>query len=131
VPLQLLRSPAPAVPALLHRSQLAPEVAIMLSQLLGGAAASGIYLLIWLAYPKGMGFGDVELAAFVGLVTGYPGALVAVFASVVLGGFAALGLLVLGKAKRSSYIPYAPFLVVGALLMLLWGEPFLAWYALR
>jgi leader peptidase (prepilin peptidase)/N-methyltransferase len=100
----------------------------MISQLLGGVVAFGIFFLVWIISPRGMGAGDVKLAAFVGLITAFPGALFAVLGSFVLGGVVALLLLISGRATRKSHIPFAPFLVVTTLALLLFGDPIVAYY---
>jgi len=87
--------------------------------LLGGVTGFAIFLLIALAKPGGMGMGDVKLAGLIGLVLGYPGVLVALFIGIIVGGIGALVLLLSRRAQRNSYLPYAPFLVTGALVTLL------------
>jgi len=83
-----------------------------LSQLIGGLFAFGVFLTIWLVAPRGMGAGDVKLAALCGILTGIPAAVAAVFGSFILGGFVGGGLLLAGVAGRKTAIPFAPFLVV-------------------
>jgi leader peptidase (prepilin peptidase)/N-methyltransferase len=100
----------------------------MISQLIGGVVAFGIFFLVWIISPKGMGAGDVKLAGFVGLITGFPGALAAVFGSFIMGGVVALVLLATGKATRKTAIPFAPFMVIAAFLVMLYGDPLLHWY---
>ena len=87
--------------------------------LLGGASGFAIFLLIALARPGGMGMGDVKLAGLIGLVIGFPGVLVALFIGIMAGGVGALVLLLSRRVQRGSYLPYAPFLVTGALIALL------------
>jgi len=100
----------------------------MISQLVGGVIAFGIFFIIWLLAPQGMGAGDVKLAAFAGLVTAFPGALAAVFGSFVLGGVVAIVLLVGGAARRKTLIPFAPFLVITTFLVMVYGDQLLYWY---
>lgn len=134
IPLQLLVTP----PIYAHygfldlltrgSSSLSLPVWSMISQLIGGITAFGIFLIVWLISPRGMGAGDVKLAGFIGLVTAFPGALASVFGSFLLGGVTAIILLVSGKADRKTAIPFAPFLVVAAFLVMLYGDPLLRWY---
>ena len=98
-----------------------------LSQMLGGAIAFAIFFLIWLVSPQGMGDGDVRLALFSGLITGFPGALIAVLASFVLGGVTAVLLLLARRVDRKTAIPFAPFLVITTTAALLYGDAFLRW----
>ena len=90
---------------------------------LGFLAYGGGLFLLALISPRGMGMGDVKLAALIGLVIGSLGlAEVAVAAGVgiLLGGVAALGALVLG-AERKSALPFGPSLAVGAVISAFWG----------
>ncbi|MDE0675381.1 MAG: A24 family peptidase [bacterium] len=64
-----------------------------------------------------LGMGDVKLSAVLGLVCGYWGvgvALRAILSGFVIGGAAALGLMIARRADRHTHLPFAPFLVVGA-----------------
>lgn len=99
-----------------------------LSQLLGGVVAFAIFFLIWLISPQGMGDGDVRLALFSGLITGFPGALVAVLGSFILGGVTAILLLLAGRVSRKTAIPFAPFLVITTAAMLFYSDAFWRWY---
>jgi leader peptidase (prepilin peptidase) / N-methyltransferase len=113
---------APAAPVVLLLS-LVPGMAGPVSSLLGGAAGFGLFLLIFLLSRGKMGAGDVKLAGLIGLMLGYPAAIYALLWGIILGGIAALLLLVTRKVGRKSYIAYAPYLSVGALIVLLrlWG----------
>lgn len=99
--------------------------------LVGGAAFFTVYFLIFFIYPRGMGFGDVKLAAVLGMVLGWSGAaalIVGFFAPFVLGGFFAIGAMARGKAHRKSELPFGPWMVLGTALALLWADPLAAWY---
>ncbi len=94
--------------------------------LLGLVVARSFFWVLWFLRSAGMGFGDVRLAAPVGLVLGWVG-----WGALVLGlwiGFIAFALPALGLAvvrrdrallKRS--FPFGPFMVLGALVGLVWG----------
>ncbi len=86
--------------------------------LLGGAIGFGLFFLLWAIYPAGMGFGDVKLAGYVGLVAGFPRVLSCLVAAILAGGLVALVLLATRRVGRRSYIPYAPFLAFGGALAL-------------
>lgn len=99
--------------------------------LLGGLALFGIYLLLALVYPAGMGIGDVKLAGILGMALGWLGWgpwLVGAFLAFLLGGLAGLALIVLGRAGRRSAIPFGPFMVAGALVAVLGGTVVADWY---
>jgi leader peptidase (prepilin peptidase)/N-methyltransferase len=96
--------------------------------LIGGAIGFGMLFLPYLVYSKGMGAGDVKLALMVGLMNGYPEALVAVIIAILAGGLLAMLLLTLRLKKRGEGIPFGPFLAVAAMAALLWGETIWDWY---
>jgi len=119
----LLRLPADGGGVVLSQAGLSA-----INHLLGGLAAFLILLLVRVLAPGGMGGGDVKLAAFLGLITGLPGAILAVLGSFVLGGVVALALLLSGLAKRKTPVPFAPFLVVAAFVVMIYGDRLVGWY---
>jgi leader peptidase (prepilin peptidase) / N-methyltransferase len=79
---------------------------------------------------SGMGMGDVKYAISIGLVVGYLGGLhlvVWAYGSIVSAVVIAMGLLLAGKAKMASRIPFGPYLAIGAMLAILAGDPLTAW----
>jgi leader peptidase (prepilin peptidase) / N-methyltransferase len=92
------------------------------------AAAGGLLFLVALAYPRGMGLGDVKLAAVMGLFLGRnvaPAILVALLAG------SAVGLAMIardGAAARKQAIPFGPFLALGGIVGLLAGDQLIDWY---
>lgn len=97
----------------------------------GAGIVFGAYLLLAALVPKGMGLGDVKLAGVVGLVLGYVGwAALAVggLAAFLLGGMFGLLAIAAGKARRSTGIPFGPWMLGGAWLGILLGEPIAGWY---
>lgn len=95
---------------------------------LGGAIGFVIFLLIALVSRGGMGWGDVKLAALIGLATGFPLVFVAIIMAAILGGIVAVALLVAKKRNRREMIPFGPFLALAAMVTLLWGSNILGWY---
>jgi leader peptidase (prepilin peptidase)/N-methyltransferase len=63
-----------------------------------------------------------------GLLLGFPKMLVALFCAFVLGGMAASFLLLRGKKKIGQTVPFGPFLIMGLLIALVWGESIWLWY---
>jgi leader peptidase (prepilin peptidase) / N-methyltransferase len=98
-------------------------------QLISGAAAGGFLLVFVLAYPRGMGMGDVKLAAVLGLFLGREVA-VALLSGVALGTVA--GAVVMArvgvKAGRKTAVPFGPFLAIGGVIGLLVGPAIVHWY---
>jgi len=95
---------------------------------IGCGIALGIALLIVLLSKGGMGFGDVKMAALIGLVTGFPLVFVALILGAIIGGLAAGILLALKKKGRKESIPFAPALSVATIVTLLGGTDILKWY---
>jgi leader peptidase (prepilin peptidase)/N-methyltransferase len=98
------------------------------SAALGGAIGFGIFLLIALISRGGMGWGDVKLAALIGLATGFPLVFLAIIMGAILGGTVAVALVIAGKRKRRETIPFGPFLAAAAMITLLWGSNIMSWY---
>jgi leader peptidase (prepilin peptidase)/N-methyltransferase len=95
---------------------------------LGGAVGFVIFLLIALVSRGGMGWGDVKLAALIGLATGFPLVFLAIIMAAILGGIVAVALLIAKKRNRRQTIPFGPFLAIAAMVTLLWGSNILNWY---
>lgn len=95
---------------------------------IAAAAAGGLLLAVALAYPRGMGLGDVKLAAVMGLYLGraVAPALLIAFAAGSLVGLALIARH--GAAARKRAIPFGPFLALGGLIALLAGDQIVAWY---
>jgi prepilin signal peptidase PulO-like enzyme (type II secretory pathway) len=81
-----------------------------------------IWLIYFLSKEKAMGLGDVYLAAILGFLLGWQKGFLALYISFVLGGITGLFLILFGRKKLKSKIAFGPFLVVGAFLMLFFGE---------
>jgi leader peptidase (prepilin peptidase)/N-methyltransferase len=85
---------------------------------IGMLAYGGALLVVAFISPRGMGMGDVKLAALIGLVLGSLGlryVIVAAAAGILLGGVGAIVALIAG-ASRKNAIPFGPFLAAGALV---------------
>ena len=83
---------------------------------LGSAASTLAVGLIWFAYPRGMGFGDVRLEVILGLLTGWVsrGTVAAGFLlAFLLGGVLSIALLATGVRTRKDAIPFGPWLCFG------------------
>lgn len=93
--------------------------------LLGGLAMGAAYFVMVLAYPAGMGLGDVKLAGVLGIYLGWFGwgaLLVGFFAAFVVGGVFALVLVALKRAGRKSGIPFGPWMLVGTVIGIAVGQ---------
>jgi leader peptidase (prepilin peptidase)/N-methyltransferase len=93
------------------------------------ALGAGLALfLVVLAYPSGLGMGDVKLSAFLGAGLG-----LFVVVAMVVGFFvafvpAAILFVRHGKGARKQTIPLGPFLALGGVIALFWGDAILDWY---
>ena len=125
---------------LMYPSLIVFPVYVLLGWLLGGplvplSAALGLLafgggLLIIAVASRGMGLGDVKLAAVIGVALGalglrYVG--VAAGAAVLLGGLGGLVALGLGKGRKSA-IPFGPYLAAGTIVAAFWGQNLAHWY---
>ena len=112
------------VVALAARTALDPSVRWALATV----AAGGVFLLIALIYPAGMGMGDVKLAAFLGAWLGWQ-SLTALLLGVFASSVPALAILARhGPAGRKKGLPLAPFLALGGVIALFAGPDIVHWY---
>jgi leader peptidase (prepilin peptidase) / N-methyltransferase len=97
--------------------------------LIAAAAAGGFLLVAAIAYPAGMGMGDVKLAFVMGLFLGRDVG-VAMLAGLVAGSVVGVAIMAHkgAKAGRKTAIPFGPFLAFGGIVGLLAGEPVVDWY---
>lgn len=97
--------------------------------ILSALGSSFFFLTIYLiSQGKWLGFGDVNLAFLMGLFLGWPKILVALFFAFFIGALVGILLIILGKKKMKSEIPFAPFLVFATFLALFFGEKIIDWY---
>lgn len=82
-----------------------------------GALVGFVFLLVPFILLPGLGMGDVKLAAVIGAFVGFPGVLTALVAGVTCGGIAAAALLATRRVGRRDTMAYAPYLVIGVLLV--------------
>jgi leader peptidase (prepilin peptidase)/N-methyltransferase len=114
---------------------LAPALVVWLEpdaiveHLIAGAAAGGFFLLAVLAYPRGMGVGDIKLAAVLGLFLGRavgPAVFIALVSGTLVG---ALIMARKGVAEgRKTAVPFGPFLALGGVVALFAGDAMIDWY---
>ena len=108
---------------------LATKPSAVPEQLIAGAAAGAFLLVFVLAYPRGMGMGDVKLAAVLGL---FLGRLVGVALLVGVLAGTVVGLAIMSRvgvaAGRKTAVPFGPFLALGGIVALLVGPQLVHWY---
>ena len=104
-----------------------------INSVLGVLVGGGIILIIGLVgsvifKKEAIGGGDVKLAAMIGAFLGWRYIIISLFLGFFLGALAGI-LLVLSKVKsREDVIPFGPFIVLGSLVTILWGEKIISWY---
>jgi prepilin signal peptidase PulO-like enzyme (type II secretory pathway) len=87
-----------------------------------GLGAGLVFLLLALMgsaifKAEAMGFGDVKLVVFIGLLLGWPQTLTGIFYGVVLAGLVSIGVIILNRSMKGT-IAYGPYLALGAVIML-------------
>jgi len=122
----------PGIPLGFLASFIVPEITYKES-LIGIVIGGGLLLLVAIAYEfiakkEGMGGGDVKLLAMIGAFLGWKGVLFTIFSGSLVGTIIGVTIMV-AQGKDSKYaIPFGPFLSMGALLYLFFGEPIIYWY---
>ena len=97
----------------------------------GGGAAWLALLVVHLINPRGMAFGDVRLAAVIGIYTGWLGyghVFLGLFTGFLAGAVVGGLLIVTRRRGAKDPVPFGPFLAFGAMTAVLVGRPLLDWY---
>ena len=103
---------------------------------LGVVLGGGLFLLmavlsVVILQREGMGGGDIKLIAMLGAFLGWRAVLVTIFLAAVLGAGVGLALILLRRKGRREPLPFGPFLALGALLAMVWGDTIVTWYLSR
>jgi leader peptidase (prepilin peptidase)/N-methyltransferase len=107
------------------------DYAALIRAAIGLAALWGLYFVLALVYPGGMGFGDVKLAGVLGMYLAWLGwaeLAVGAFLAFLLGGLVGGGLMAVRRATGKSRIPFGPFMLLGAYGGVLAGDSVAGWY---
>jgi len=91
---------------------------------IGAGSLFAFYFALVLAYPAGMGFGDVKLAGVLGALMGYlswSAPIVATFGAFLLGAVVGIALMVTNRGGRKTAIPFGPFMIAAALITVFAG----------
>jgi len=78
---------------------------------------------------EAMGRGDLKFLAAIGAFLGWRAVLFSVFAGSLLGSFVGLGTLLIGKRVWSAKLPFGPYLALGGLIWMFFGEALVSWYS--
>jgi leader peptidase (prepilin peptidase) / N-methyltransferase len=100
---------------------------------LGALVGGGIILIIaWVGSiifkKEAMGGGDVKLTAMIGAFLGWRYTIISLFWGFFLGALIGIILIMTKIKKREDAIPFGPFIALGSIITLLWGEKILSWY---
>jgi len=99
-----------------------------------GAAAGALPLLIiglcslFILKKEGMGGGDIKLMAMAGLIIGWRLVITSLLFGVILGALISIALMLLKAKKRGDYLPFGPFLALGIVLSIFFGNDIIHWY---
>ncbi len=97
---------------------------VLMAVLIGGFFT----LLIIITRGKGMGGGDVKLGALMGASLGFPNSILALMMAFFSGAVLSLLLILIRRKNFKSVVPFGPFLVLGSLIALFWGDQLIDWY---
>lgn len=98
------------------------------SNLLGLFIGGGLFLLIAIISKGAMGGGDIKLVAVLGLLFGFKKILLITFLSFIIGAIISILLLLFKIKKRKDYIPFGPFICIGAFITIIYGNNIIEWY---
>lgn len=122
----------PGIPIGFASSFLLPTITPMESLigiLVGGGtlwAVATIYLL--LTRRDGMGLGDVKLLGMMGAFIGWKGVLITIFAASAIGTLVGIAAMLQSRKDMKMAIPFGPFLSIGAIIYLFFGDAIINWY---
>jgi leader peptidase (prepilin peptidase)/N-methyltransferase len=96
----------------------------------GGGLAFAIIFVVYVLSRGGFSWGDVKMATLMGLAAGFPAMAAGLFFTAISGGLAAFPLLLarITGLRKDRYMPYGPFIALGAIVSLLWGDAIIDWY---
>jgi leader peptidase (prepilin peptidase)/N-methyltransferase len=122
----------PGIGVGLLASLLVPEITFwnsLIGILLGGGSLFLVATLYqWIFKREGMGGGDVKLLAMIGAFLGWKAVILTILLSSLIGSIIGIFIMVV-KGKNSKYaIPFGPFLSLGAVISLFYGERLIRWY---
>jgi leader peptidase (prepilin peptidase) / N-methyltransferase len=122
----------PGIPLGLMGGLVAGEPPI-LDRLIGALAGAGFLYLVLLyggaVYGQdAMGEGDLNLIAVVGAFLGWRAVVITILMACLIGSVAGLALIAFKRLGRRQHIPFGPFLSLGAVIALFWGQQLMAWY---
>jgi leader peptidase (prepilin peptidase)/N-methyltransferase len=101
------------------------------ASLLGFVVGGGLFYALALVSRGGMGGGDIKMMAMVGALMGWKAVLLISFIGSLIGGVVGIFLMIFKGKGRKTKIPFGPFLALGSLITLFYGEEIFYWYLNR
>jgi leader peptidase (prepilin peptidase)/N-methyltransferase len=102
-----------------------------LSSLIGFLAGGGLYYAIAILSKGGMGGGDIKMMAMVGALMGWKSVILITFLGSFTGAIVGIFLMIFKGKGRKTKIPFGPFLALGILITLFFGQEIFQWYIQR
>jgi len=122
----------PGIPVGLAASFVLPDMTFK-SSILGLLVGGGSLLLVaWtyslITHKEGMGGGDIKLLGMLGTFIGWKGVIFTIFAASLAGTLVGIIVMLLKGKNLKFAIPFGPFLSIGAMSYVFFGEKVLSWY---
>lgn len=122
----------PGIAAGLAFSFLTPRLSWQ-DSLLGILLGGGFLYAVAVAYQffrrqEGLGGGDIKLLAMIGAFLGSAGVLFTIMLASVVGAMAGIAVMRRTRAGLTAMVPFGPFLSLGAICYLVWGQSLVHWY---
>ena len=104
------------------------NMSILLSSAIGMVLGGGLFFLIAVASKGGMGGGDIKLMAVLGLWLGWRLTILVALLAFIIGAVISIALISLKIRGRKDYIPFGPFIGIGAYIAIVFGDSLINWY---
>lgn len=95
---------------------------------LGMLVGGGVMMIIYIAGRGGIGAGDLKLMIMIGFFVGMPGVIKVMMIGFIIGAAYGLIMILTRRLTRKSMIPFGPFLSIGALIEIFFGEMIMSWF---
>jgi len=122
----------PGIPIFFAASFILSDITFM-DSLIGILSGGGSLFLVGQTYTlitgkEGMGMGDVKLLAMIGAIIGWKGVLFTIFIGSATGTLVGIPLMITQKENMKLAIPFGPFLSIGAITYIFFGDIIIQWY---
>jgi len=122
----------PGIPIFFVMALAVPDVTLkdsLIGLLIGGGSLWAVaYIYKLLTDKDGMGGGDIKLLAMMGVLIGWQGVLFTIFVSSATGSVTGLLLMLIQKGNLKLAVPFGPFLAIGAISYIFFGQQMIYWY---